>query len=432
MIERYQRNVFKDLWSDQHKFEAYLKVELATCEAFNKLQVISDDELKLLKKASFKLEDIYRIEQETKHDVVAFTRAVSLSLKDEKKWIHYGLTSSDVVDTACGLLLKEANIIIHQDILNFMGVLKKLALKYQMTPIMGRTHGMHADITSFGLKFLLYYEEMKRDLERFDLARKHVEVGKISGAVGNYANIDPRIEDLVCGIIELKSVNISTQIIQRDRYAFYIQTLSLIGSTIEKIATEIRNLSRTEVNEVQEGFGDKQKGSSAMPHKKNPISSENMSGLSRVLRGFVVTANENINLWHERDISHSSSERIIIPDATSLIDYMLTRYASVLENLEVYPEKMLSNINLNHKIIYAQRVLNALILKGLSRETAYDLVQKLSFNASNLNIDFDQVLIDNEEISNYLTKDEILDCFTLDYYFKHITYMYQKVGILPQ
>lgn len=430
MIERYQRNVFKDLWSDQHKFETYLKVEIATCEAFNQLKLIPDDDMKLLKKATFKLEDIYRIEQETKHDVVAFTRAVSLSLKEEKKWIHYGLTSSDVVDTSYGLLLKEANLIIHQDILNFMSVLKALALKYQNIPVMGRTHGMHADITSFGLKFVLYYEEMKRHLERFDLARKHVEVGKISGAVGNFANIDPVIQEMVCQNIELKSVNISTQIIQRDRYAFYIQTISLIGSTIEKIATEIRNLSRSEVKEVQEGFGLGQKGSSAMPHKKNPISSENMAGLSRVLRGFVVTANENINLWHERDISHSSSERIIMPDATSLIDYMLVRYANVLENLEVFPDKMMENINQNYKIIYAQRVLSALILKGLSRETAYDLIQSLSFIASSSKIDFDQVLIDSLEISKYLTKDEILKNFTLDYYFKHIDYIYKKVGII--
>lgn len=430
MISRYQRDEFKHLWSDQKKFETYLKIELAASKAFNELGLFSKKDLDALEKATFNLEDVYNLELETKHDVVAFTRAVSLSLGEEKKWFHYGLTSTDVVDTAYALLLKEANLIIHENLLAFIKVLKDIALKYQLTPIMGRTHGMHADITTFGLKFALYYDEMLRHLERFDLARKQIEVGKISGAVGNFANIPPNIQESVCKTLEIRSANISTQTLQRDRHAFYVYTLSLIGATIEKIATEVRHLSRTEIGEVAEGFSSNQKGSSAMPHKKNPVASENMAGLSRVLRGYVLTASENIVLWHERDISHSSAERIILPDATSLIDYMLVRYAKVLKDLNVYPKKMLENIYLNKKTIFSQRVLHALIEKGLSREKAYDLVQELAFEAIKQDKNFDDILLENLDVSSNLTKAEVLSCFTLDYYFKHVEYIYQKVGIL--
>ncbi len=430
MISRYQRDEFKHLWSDQKKFETYLKIELAASKAFHELGLFPKNDLDALLKATFNLDDIYQLELETKHDVVAFTRAVSLSLGAEKKWFHYGLTSTDVVDTAYALLLKEANLIIHQDLLAFIKVLKEIALKHKNTHIMGRTHGMHADITTFGLKFALYYDEMLRHLERFDLARKQIEVGKISGAVGNYANIPPSIQESVCKTLEIGSANISTQTLQRDRHAFYVHTLSLIAATIEKISTEVRHLSRTEIGEVSEGFGANQKGSSAMPHKKNPIASENMAGISRVLRGYALTASENIALWHERDISHSSAERIILPDATSLIDYMLVRYAKVLKDLNVYPEKMLQNIYLNKKTIFSQRVLHLLIQKGLSREAAYDLVQTLTFETVKQNKDFDTILLESKEISKQLTKAEIESCFTLDYYFKNVDYIYKKVGIL--
>ncbi|VEU82169.1 adenylosuccinate lyase [Acholeplasma hippikon] len=429
MIARYQRDIFKNIWSDQNKFDTYLKVELASSKAFHELGLIPKEDLEKLMKASFKLSDVERLEQETKHDIVAFTRAVSLSLGEEKKWFHYGLTSTDVVDTAYGVLFKEANEIIEQGLLTFMETLKSLALKYKNTPIMGRTHGMHADITSFGLKFALYYDEMNRNLERFKLARKQIEIGKISGAVGNFANIPPEIQHFVCKDLGIYEANISTQTLQRDRHAFYLQVLALIASTIEKIGVEVRHLSRTEVLEVQEGFSKTQKGSSAMPHKRNPIASENMAGIARVVRGYSLTAMENIALWHERDISHSSAERIIMPDATSLIDYMLTRYNKVLNELQVNDEKMLKNINLNHKVIYAQRVLHLLINKGLSREAAYDKVQSLSFYALSIESDFDIVLKQDKEIMRLVNLEEIDNCFTLDYYFKQVNTIYQNVGI---
>lgn len=429
MIARYQRDIFNKIWSDQNKFDTYLKVELASSKAFSEIGLIPKEDLEKLMKATFKIEDVERLEQETKHDIVAFTRAVSLSLGDEKKWFHYGLTSTDVVDTAYGVLFKEANEIIEEDLVNFLATLKQLALKYKQTPIMGRTHGMHADITSFGLKFALYYDEMNRNLERFKLARKQIEVGKISGAVGNFANIPPQIQKLVCQTLQINEANISTQTLQRDRHAFYLQVLALIASTVEKIGVEIRHLARTEVGEVQEGFAKTQKGSSAMPHKRNPIASENMAGIARVVRGYSLTAMENIALWHERDISHSSAERIIMPDATSLIDYMLTRYTKVLNDLQVNEEKMLKNINLNHKVIFAQRVLHLLINKGLSREEAYDKVQSLSFFALSRARDFDIVLLENKEVMRLVNKEELMSCFTLSYYFKEIDTIYQNVGI---
>lgn len=430
MIDRYCRQEMHDIWTEEAKFNAYLKVEIEACKAWSKLGVIPlEDVLLIEKNASFDIKRIKEIEEVTRHDVVAFTRAVSETLGEERKWVHYGLTSTDVVDTANGYILKQANNILREDIKKFLNVLKKKALEYKKTPCIGRTHGIHADITYFGLKFVLWYEEMKRNLERFEEASKHVEAGKLSGAVGNFCNIPPFIQEEVCKNLGLESAKVSTQVLQRDRHAYYMATLAVIASTLEQMATEIRNLQRTEVHEAEEAFRKGQKGSSAMPHKRNPIGSENICGCARVMRGYMVTAYENVALWHERDISHSSTERIILPDATSLLDYMLTRFTNIIDNLVVYEDKMMSDIYMTNKVIFAQRVMNALINKGLVREEAYDLVQPIAMEAYNNNLDYEELLKKNENVRNVLSLEELEDCFTLDYYYKNVDYIYDKVGI---
>lgn len=430
MIERYSRLPMRKIWTDEYKFKAYLKVEILAVQAFSKLGVIpKEDALKIKNNASFDLNRIREIEAVTKHDVVAFTRAVSETLNEERKWIHYGLTSTDVVDTAQGYLLKEANQLIEEDLQVLLTVLKKQALRFKSVPCIGRTHGIHADITSFGLKWALWYEQTKRNLERFQKVRKDVETGKISGAVGNFANIPPFIQDEVCKELGLKSAAISTQILQRDRHAYYMATLSVIGSTLEQMATEIRHLQRTEVHEAEEAFTTGQKGSSAMPHKRNPIGSENICGCARILRGYMISAYEDIALWHERDISHSSAERIYLPDATMLLDYMLHRLTSILDQLVVYPEVMLENIYKTNGVIFAQRVMNALIDKGLSREEAYDLVQPLAMTAYNLKKDYFELLAKNKDIGMYLNNDELKECFTLEYYMKNVDLIYRRCNI---
>ena len=316
MIERYSRKVMRDVWTEENKFSAYLEVETLAAEAWSRLGVVPEEDVeKIRANATFKVERIKEIEQQTRHDVVAFTRAVSESLGEEKKWVHYGLTSTDVVDTANGYLLKQADAILLKDLEEFQAVLRKRALEFRSTPCIGRTHGVHADITSFGLKWALWYEEMKRNIDRFKYAAAGVEAGKMSGAVGNFANIPPFIQDYVCGKLGIHSADISTQVLQRDRHAFYIATLAIIASTLEQMAFEVRNLQRTEVREAEEAFAKGQKGSSAMPHKRNPISSENICGCARVMRGYMSASCENVALWRERDISHSSTERIIPPGA---------------------------------------------------------------------------------------------------------------------
>lgn len=431
MIERYSREKMRKIWTEENKFNAYLKVEILSSKAFCELGVIPFADIeKIITNATFDINRIREIELETRHDVVAFTRAVSESLGDERKWIHYGLTSTDVVDTATGYLMKEANEIILNDIKEFNEVLKAQALKYMKTPCMGRTHGIHADITSFGLKWALWYEEMKRNLARFEAASKQIECGKISGAVGNYANIPPFIQEYVCKNLGIDSANISTQVLQRDRHAYYMATLAVIASSLEQMALEVRNLQRTEVHEVEEAFGKGQKGSSAMPHKRNPISSENICGCARVMRGYMLTSYENVALWHERDISHSATERIILPDATMLIDYMLNRFKGILENLVVYPDTMLKNIYITKKIIFAQRVMNALIEKGFAREKAYDLVQPIAMKAYNEGLDYQDLLKEDETVTAKLSNAEIDSCFTLEYYFENVDYIYKKVGLI--
>lgn len=430
MIERYSRATMRNVWTEENKFKAYLKVEILASEAWSRLGVIPEEDVaKLWQNASFDINRIKEIEEQTRHDVVAFTRAVSETLGPERKWVHYGLTSTDVVDTANGYLLKQANEILHKDITDFMDVLRRQAVRFKSTPCIGRTHGIHADVTCFGLKWVLWHEEMRRNLDRFERAAHDIEVGKISGAVGNFANIPPDIQDYVCEKLGIASADISTQVIQRDRHAYYMATLAVIAASLEQMALEIRNLQRTEVGEVEESFGKGQKGSSAMPHKRNPISSENICGCARVMRGYMVTFYENVALWHERDISHSATERIIMPDATELLDYMLNRFKGILENLVVKEDVMRENIYRTRKVIFAQRVMNALIEKGLAREQAYDTVQPIAMEALSTHGDYQMLLHQSAEVGRYLTAEEIDACFTLEYYMKNVDYIYNRTNI---
>lgn len=430
MIERYSRPEMTAIWTEQNKFDAYLKVEILACEAWSQLGHIPAEDVELLwKNASFNIDRIYEIEKETRHDVVAFTRAVSETLGAEKKWVHYGLTSTDVVDTAMGYLLKQANDILRQDIQKIIDVLASQAKKYKHTVQMGRTHGVHAEITTFGLKLALWYEEMKRNQQRFEQAAREVEAGKISGAVGTHANIPFFVQDYTCEKLGIESAKISTQTLQRDRHAAYMSAIALVGSTIEKMGVEIRHLQRTEVREAEEFFRKGQKGSSAMPHKRNPIGSENMAGCARVLRGYMVSAFENIPLWHERDISHSSAERIIMPDATMLLDYMLNRFSNLLANLTVYEENMMENINKTHGVIFSQRVMLKLIEKGMAREAAYDLVQPKAMEAWENRIPFRSLVNQDETIAKYLNASDLDDAFDHTYHLKSVDGIFERLGL---
>ncbi len=405
MIERYTRPEMGAIWTEQNKYQAWLEVEILACEAWAELgDIPKEDVAKIREKASFDVNRILEIEQETRHDVVAFTRAVSETLGEERKWVHYGLTSTDVVDTALSYLIKQANDILHKDIVNFIDIIAAKAKEHKYTVMMGRTHGVHAEPTTFGLKLGLWYEEMKRNLERFEAAAKVIETGKMSGAVGTYANIDPRVEQYVCDKLGLSASPISTQTLQRDRHAQYLGALALIATSIEKFATEIRGLQKSETREVEEAFAKGQKGSSAMPHKRNPIGSENMVGMSRLMRGYMVTAYENVALWHERDISHSSAERVILPDATITLNYMLNRFGNIVKNLTVFPENMKRNMGRTFGLIYSQRILLALIDKGLVREEAYDTVQPLAMQAWDEQVQF-RTLVDASE-KNYIVFNE--------------------------
>lgn len=430
MIGRYTREEMGAIWTEENKYKAWLEVEILACEAWSELGVIPKEDVKKIReRASFDVTRIYEIEKETRHDVVAFTRAVSESLGEERKWIHYGLTSTDVVDTALSYLLKQANEIIRQDLIRFIDILKEKAIEHKHSVMMGRTHGVHAEPTTFGLKMALWYEEMKRNLHRFEEAAKGIEFGKLSGAVGTYANIEPFVEQYVCKHLGLGVAPVSTQTLQRDRHAEYISILALIATSIEKFATEIRGLQKTEVREVEEFFAQGQTGSSAMPHKRNPIASENMSGMARVVRGYMMTAYENVSLWHERDISHSSAERIILPDATIAVNYMLNRFSNVIKNLTVYIDNMKDNIDKTYGVIFSQRVLLALIDKGLSREDAYKIVQPLAMRAWEQKTSFKGLLEQDEQVSNYLSHSEIEDCFDYTYHLKNVDFIFERIGL---
>ncbi len=430
MIDRYSRKEMAGIWSLENQFQAWLEVELAACWAWSKLGKIPEEDVeKLYRKASFDVDRIKEIEKETRHDVVAFTRSVSESLGDEKKWVHYGLTSTDVVDTANGYRLKQANDILREDIRHIIDVLAEKAKEHKYTVMMGRTHGVHAEPTTFGLKCALWYAEMKRNLDRFENAAADVEFGKMSGSVGTFANIPPEVEEYVCEKLGLQPAPISTQTLQRDRHAAYVATLALIGSTLEKMAVEIRHLQRSEVREAEEFFRKGQKGSSSMPHKRNPVSSENISGCSRVLRGYMVSAYENIPLWHERDISHSSVERIILPDATILLDYMLNRFSGVVDKLTVFEDNMRDNIYKTYGLTFSQRVLHMLIDKGMSREKAYDTVQPLAMKAWEEKVMFRDLVEADEAVREQLSEKDIDKAFDLEHHTRNVDRIFQRVGL---
>lgn len=429
MLARYSRPEMAKIWTDESKYGAWLKVEIAVTNAWAKLGVVpQEDAEKIAKNASFTAERVAEMEEVTHHDVVAFTRTVSESLGEEKKWVHYGLTSTDVVDTAQGYLLKQADQILRQDLEELKETIKQMALKYKNTVMIGRTHGVQAEPMTFGLKMCRWYTEIQRDIERFEHAAAGVECGEISGAVGTYANVPPEVEKSVTEELGLNRQPVTSQVLPRDLHAEYIATLGLIATSLEEFATEIRGLQRSEIHEVEEHFNPGQKGSSAMPHKRNPIGSENICGMARVLRGNIVTAYENVALWHERDISHSSAERVILPDSTIGLDYMLHRFNKILSSLDVFPETMKENMNKTYGLIYSQRLLLKLINTGMSREKAYDMVQKLTAKSWNEHVQFRE-LVDQSEIADILPKAEIDNAFDYSYHLRHLDEIYRQVGI---
>ncbi|RTX73415.1 adenylosuccinate lyase [Mammaliicoccus sciuri] len=430
MIERYSREEMANIWTEQNRFEAWLEVEILACEAWSKLGHIPAEDVKLIRQnAKVDVDRAKEIEQETRHDVVAFTRQVSETLGEERKWVHYGLTSTDVVDTALSYVIKQANEIIEKDLERFLEVLKNKAIEHKTTLMMGRTHGVHAEPTTFGIKMALWYTEMKRNLERFKRVREEIEVGKMSGAVGTFANIPPEIEEYVCTELGLGCAPVSTQTLQRDRHAYYIATLGLIATSIEKFAVEVRGLQKTETREVEEAFAKGQKGSSAMPHKRNPIGSENVTGLARVIRGYITTAYENVPLWHERDISHSSAERIMLPDVTIALDYALNRFTNIIDRLTVYPENMKRNIDKTFGLIYSQRVMLTLINKGMVREEAYDIVQPKAMESWETQTPFRTLVEQDEKITNLLSADELDECFNEKHHLNQVDTIFRRAGI---
>ncbi|MEK1304720.1 adenylosuccinate lyase [Limosilactobacillus fermentum] len=430
MIDRYTRPEMKEIWSDKARYQCWLDVEIAADEAWSKLGYIpAEDVEKIRQNATFTVEGINEIEAVTHHDVIAFTRDVSKSLGPERKWVHYGLTSTDVVDTAQGLQLKKVNDILRQDIQDFMDILADRAREFKYTVCMGRTHGIHAEPTTFGLKLARWYSEMKRNQERFEHAAKGVEAGKISGAVGTFAEVDPQVEAYVCQKLGLRPQEISTQVLPRDLHAEYVAAIALVGTALENMATEVRSLQRTEIHEVEEHFAKGQKGSSAMPHKRNPIGSENICGCARVLRGNVVTAYEDVTLWHERDISHSSAERMILPDSTALLDYMLHRFGKIIKNLDVFPDRMKHNMDETLGLIYSGRVLLKLVNSGMTREDAYDLVQKYTAKCWADHVPYRPLLEADPIVAKQLTKEDLNDAFDYHWHLRHVDDIFHRVGL---
>lgn len=430
MIDRYTRPEMKEIWSDKARYQCWLDVEIAADEAWSKLGYIpAEDVEKIRQNATFTVEGINEIEAVTHHDVIAFTRDVSKSLGPESKWVHYGLTSTDVVDTAQGLQLKKVNDILRQDIQDFMDILADRAREFKYTVCMGRTHGIHAEPTTFGLKLARWYSEMKRNQERFEHAAKGVEAGKISGAVGTFAEVDPQVEAYVCQKLGLRPQEISTQVLPRDLHAEYVAAIALVGTALENMATEVRSLQRTEIHEVEEHFAKGQKGSSAMPHKRNPIGSENICGCARVLRGNVVTAYEDVTLWHERDISHSSAERMILPDSTALLDYMLHRFGKIIKNLDVFPDRMKHNMDETLGLIYSGRVLLKLVNSGMTREDAYDLIQKYTAKCWADHVPYRPLLEADPIVAKQLTKEDLDDAFDYHWHLRHVDDIFHRVGL---
>lgn len=428
MIDRYSKEEMKKIWTLDNKFNTFLKVELAVCEAYNKKGLIPQNSLKNIKEhAKFSLERIDELEKELKHDVLAFLTCVNENVKEDSKYIHMGLTSSDVIDTALSLQILEASKIIEEDLNKVIETIKSMALKYKKTVCVGRSHGIHAEPMTFGVKLLTWLDFFLRAKKRFLRAKEDISIGQISGPVGTYTNIEPEIEKLALKKLGLKPCSISTQVIPRDNHAYFMQALNFISTAIEYCSTEIRHLQKTEVLEVEEGFSKNQKGSSAMPHKKNPISSENLCGLSRIVKSNTIAAMEDIVLWHERDISHSSVERIIFPDTTILVDYMLSRFNNVLKNLNINENKMSKNTTLYGGVVFSQRVLLKLTEKGLSREDAYRLVQKNAHKAFGIDGgNFKQELLNDKDVTSVLSINEIEECFDINFYLKNTDEIFER------
>lgn len=418
----------KSLWEENNKYDSWLKVELAVCEARKELGILDENTFNIIKKKStYSPDRINELEKVMKHDVLAFVSNVGENLGEYSRYFHQGLTSSDILDTSLALILKKSSSIIIKDINEVINILRELAFQHKDTIMIGRTHGVHAEPITLGFKFSLWYSEMMRNLKRMKTAKEEVSYGKISGAVGTFAHLEPQIEEMVCKKLGLKPEKISSQIIQRDHHAYFLCILAVIGSSLEKFATEIRSLQRTEILELEEGFSSNQKGSSAMPHKKNPVICERICGLSRVLRGYAISALENNNLWHERDISNSSVERIVLPDSTILLDYMLQKFTWVLANLKVKQERMKNNLEITRGLIFSQRVMIELTKKGVPREKAYQLVQDIALKSWENENDFKEMILKHQEINKYLTREQIISCFDYNYFIRNIDYIYQRL-----
>jgi adenylosuccinate lyase len=429
MIERYSRPQMKRVWSDENKFDRWLRVEIAVCEAWADLDVIPRKAIPKIKLARVNLKRMEEILRQTHHDMTAFLGSVSESLGSESRFIHLGLTSSDVIDTALSLQLIESAELLTQDIKQLISVLAQMAMKHKYTVMIGRTHGVHAEPISFGFKLALWTEEMRRNLQRLAEAKKTIAVGKISGAVGTYATLSPEVEEKACARLGLAPAPVSSQVLQRDRHAQFVTTLAIIASSLEKFATEIRGLQRTETREVEEPFAPGQTGSSAMPHKRNPELCERICGLARLVRGYALTSMENITLWHERDISHSSTERIILPDSCLVVDYILSLFTSIMRGLQVYPQRMKRNIEFTKGLVFSQRVMLALIDKGLSRQKAYELVQRNTMKAWQGNRNLLTLLKADPEVTATLPQSELEPLFDYQYYLRYIDDVFKRLGL---
>lgn len=428
MIQRYTRKEMGEIWTDESKYTAWLKVELLVCEALARMGKIPAKAMaNIKKKAAFSLHRIEAIEAETKHDVIAFLTSVAEHVGPDSRYIHLGLTSSDVLDTSNAHLLRKAGQMILKDMKKLLTAIKTMAFKHKNTVMVGRSHGIHAEPITFGLKLAVWYDEMQRNLKRLERAVESISFGKISGAVGTFANISPKVEAYVCRKLHLKPAPASTQIIQRDRYAEFFTAIAITGSSVEKMAVEIRHLQRTEVSEAEEYFSKGQKGSSAMPHKRNPIGSENISGLARILRANAMAALENIPLWHERDISHSSVERVIAPDSTILLDYMLNRMTNMIKKLVVYPTRMAENLDQLKGLIFSQQILLALAAAGATREEAYQMVQQNAMKVWRGKADFKTLISSDREIAAYLSREKITELFDVDHHLKYISAIFKRV-----
>ncbi len=433
MIPRYTRPEMEKIWSDENKFNIWLQIEILAVEAHSKLGLVPEEAVEeIKKKAKFDVKRILEIEEKVKHDVVAFLTNVAENVGEASRFIHYGMTSSDILDTCLAIQMKQAGEIILDDLEKLLQVLKKKAIEHKYTLMIGRTHGVHAEPITLGFKFALWFEETKRNIERMERAIENISYGKIAGAVGTYDNVSPFVEKYVCEKLGLKVEPVSTQIIQRDRHAEYLTTLAIIASSLEKFATEIRHLQRTEVLEVEEYFSEGQKGSSAMPHKRNPVRCERISGLARVVRANALASLENITLWHERDISHSSVERIIIPDSTTLVDFMLNEMIDIIDKLIIYPDRMMKNLNLTNGLIFSQKVLLKLIEKGLTREKAYEIVQRNAMRSWKTGENFAKLLKDDPDVVSFLSDGEIDKIFDYKSIIEKIDFIFDKIGIEKQ